>query len=77
MLLATRSIHSWGLAVPLRWVGLDRGGNVIAAQILRPRRFALAPRGACWIVETPLWVDPPAIGERARVVPILAVWPDD
>jgi hypothetical protein len=77
VLLATRSIHGWGLTAPLQWAAIDRGGIVSAGGVLAPRRLTLAPRTVRWIVETPEWLAPAPIGERLRVVPILAVWPDD
>jgi hypothetical protein len=76
-MLATRSIHGWGLGAPLRWLGLDRSGTVVAVGVLHPRRLIQAPQPVRWIVETPEWITPAPIGERARVVPILAAWPDD
>jgi hypothetical protein len=77
LLLHTRSIHGWGLVLPLRWIGLDGIGRVTATGVLRPRRVVRAPQPTCWMAEVPDRVPPPPIGEWLRVVPILAVWPDD
>ena len=77
LLLRTRCIHGWGLVEPVRWIGLDGTGRVIATGVLRPRRVLVAPQPSCWIAEVPDTVPAPSIGEVLRVVPILAVWPDD
>jgi hypothetical protein len=77
VLLATRSIHGWGLTEGVRWVGLDDTGTIVATGILEPRRLCVAPAGVGWMAEVPRWVPPPPLREAAKVVPILAAWPGD
>ena len=77
LLLRTRSIHGWGLVERLHWIGLEAPGRVIATGVLRPRQVVLAPKPTCWIAEVPDMAPQPPIGEVLRVIPILAVWPDD
>jgi len=61
MLLAARSVHSMGMAEPLRVVSLDAAGRVRRVALLVPGRF-FVDWGACWIVELPAEGPAPALG---------------
>ncbi len=77
LLLRARSIHGYGMASDLHWVGLGSGGVVVAVGTLRPRRVLVAPHPVRWVAEVPVSVPPPRVGDRLRAVPILVSWPDD
>ena len=53
LLLATNRAHGFWLRAPIRLVGANRHGEVIAVRILARRRLAHIP-GADWILELPL-----------------------
>ena len=72
-LLRCRSIHTFGMGVPIAVIALDAAGAVIGARVVRPRRIALFPRAA-WVVEAPVR-SLPAVGESTVATPILAGWP--
>ncbi|MBN2113328.1 MAG: DUF192 domain-containing protein [Acidimicrobiia bacterium] len=66
MLLAARSVHSMGMAVPLRVVSLDAAGQVRRVGLLPPGRL-FVDWGASWIVELPVGHRPPAVGMQLEV----------
>jgi hypothetical protein len=74
MLLATRSVHGFGLAHPVAYVALDGDGVVIRSGTLRPRRVVFVRR-AVWMAEYPLGVPAPRAG-ATTAVDRLDVWPD-
>ena len=74
LLLAARSVHAWGMAVPLTVISLDGLGTVRRVARLRPGR-CFFDRGARWIVELPAAWPPPPSGMRLRVRPILGGCP--
>ena len=73
LLLRCRSVHTFGMRSAMSAVAFDRGGVVLRAQVLSPRRV-LWVRRAEWIAEIGFEALPEP-GERAVVTPILATWP--
>lgn len=82
LVLAGRSVHTFGMAAPLGVVFVSGGGRVLAARTLRPGRIA-----TCWqariVLEVPRQVGLPSpgavlvVGRRAGTPspPILVTWP--
>jgi uncharacterized membrane protein (UPF0127 family) len=66
LLLATRSVHGWGMREPLRVVSLDAAGRVRRVAVLPPGRLFVDP-GARWIVELPMSRSAPAEGMTLQV----------
>ena len=66
VLLATRSVHSFGLNTPLRLVGLDKGMRVVGTRRLRPNRIAYIS-GASFILELDEDTTAPRTGTRVEV----------
>ncbi|MFH1330602.1 MAG: hypothetical protein ABIJ48_08145 [Actinomycetota bacterium] len=67
LLLAARSVHSFGMAEPLRVISLDARGRVRRVALLRPGRVFF-DRGACWVVELPACRPAPPVGTALQVV---------
>ena len=58
-MLATRSVHGFGMREPLGVVSLGPDGAVRRAGVLRPGRV-FCDRRACWVIELPPgWPLPP------------------
>jgi hypothetical protein len=74
VLLRARSVHTFGMQVPLTIVSLDAAGVVRRTARLRPRRIFLDLH-ARWIVELPPDRDAPQVGVRLRVRPMLGGCP--
>ncbi len=67
LLLRKRSVHTIGLNTTMWGVGVDSSGTVLAVKKMRPNRFF--HYSACaYVVELPREIDPPAPGDRLRVV---------
>ena len=66
VLLRSSSVHGWGLAQPVRAVGVDGRGFVIQVAVLRRRRF-LRLSGAEWTLELPITDLFPNRGERVAI----------
>ncbi len=75
MMFRTRSLVGFGMSEPLGWFGISTGGLITSSGQLSPHRLVV--RTVQWMVEIPLWVEQPPIGEAAIVIPILTAWPDD
>jgi uncharacterized membrane protein (UPF0127 family) len=69
LLLAARSVHSFGMAEPLRVASLDAGGRVRRVAVLPPRRV-FTDAAAAWMAELPEGVAAPPVG----AVLALRVW---
>ena len=61
LLLRARSVHGFGMRVPLWAVSLDRSGTVRRVARLEPRGLVVDP-GAAWILELPMGRVPPRPG---------------
>ena len=73
LLIRCRSVHTFGMRVPIAAIAIDAAGVVLWSGILLPRRVVAVPRAA-WFAETAAG-PVPAAGERMEVAPILAGWP--
>ena len=67
MLLPVRSIHTWGMRQPIRVIGIDASGVVIATAVVGPRSV-VRWTAARWILEVPEEVPPPPIGHACTVL---------
>jgi len=67
LLLAARSVHSFGMAEPLRVISLDAFGRVRRVARLLPGRVFFDP-GARWVVELPAGRPAPPVGMALQVV---------
>lgn len=68
VLLAGRSVHGFGLDRPLRVVGLDPRGTVVAVRRLNPRRIVFVAR-AVYLLELPEPVGSGVVaGQQATVL---------
>ncbi len=72
LLLAGRSVHGVGMRRSLWAVGLSADGTVVAVSRLAPWRVVSFRRPVVAVLELPLDVDPPRLGERL-VLPISAL----
>jgi hypothetical protein len=70
VLLAARSIHTFGVRSPLAAAGLDRAGTVIWSRAVPPGRV-VATRAA-WVLELAAGRNRPRPGWRLDARPILA-----
>lgn len=61
LLIETSSVHSIGMGRPFRAVALDEALTVVAVAVVEPWRV-VSFRGARFIMELPLDVDPPRVG---------------
>ena len=68
VLLWTASIHTFGLAEPIRVVRLSDEGVVEALDVV-PRRRIHRRGGSGWILEMPVSVDPPERGTKVMALP--------
>ena len=68
VLLPTGAVHGRGVASPIRVVGIDLNGTVVAVQVLDPGRF-LWMAGAAWVLEMPTDDDPPAVDMVLSIYP--------
>ena len=66
ILLETSSVHSFGMASPLRLVGLDADMTVQENRALDPNRIAYL-RGSRFVLELPLEEDYPEEGAQLAV----------
>jgi len=67
VLLPVRSIHTWGMRQPIRVIGIDASGVVIATAVVGPRSV-VRWKVARWILELPEGVPPPPIGHACTVL---------
>ncbi len=63
LLLRARSIHTWGMRVPIWAAALDSDGVAIRVALLEPGRLLIVPK-ATWILELPIECHPPEPGTR-------------
>jgi hypothetical protein len=66
LLLASRSVHGWGMKEPLRVVSLDAAGRVRRVAFLAPGRV-FCDAGARWIIELPVSRPAPQVGMMLRL----------
>jgi hypothetical protein len=67
ILLRKRAVHTFGMNTMLWGVGVDSSGTVLAVKKMRPNRFF--HYSACaYVMELPREIEPPAPGDRLRVV---------
>lgn len=68
VLMRTATVHSWGIDEPLLLVGINSLGEVVALEVLRPRRMTRLRR-AMWTLELPLSDEVPELGGRIQIYP--------
>ncbi|MCI0543947.1 MAG: hypothetical protein L0Z49_05810 [Actinobacteria bacterium] len=66
ILIATRSVHGFGVGRPILAVGLDSGLRVVVIRDLPPGRIVWS-RGVRWWLELPADAEPPAVGRVLEV----------
>lgn len=67
LLLETRSVHGFGMRVPVRAVAITPGMRVSAVRWLLPGRVLFFPR-ARFVLELPAWQSPPPVGSILVIV---------
>lgn len=67
LLMAGSSAHSFGMAEPLRVVGIGAEGRILSSVWLAPSRVVWI-RGSRWILELPATHPPPPHGASVRGV---------
>ncbi|HEX9978212.1 MAG TPA: hypothetical protein VGB41_06235 [Acidimicrobiia bacterium] len=72
LLIRCRSVHTFGMWVPIAAIAIDAAGVVLWSGVLPPRRVVAVPRAA-WFAETAAGLVP-AVGEQVETAPILAGW---
>lgn len=71
LVIASWSVHTFGMREPLWVVGLDRRGTVVVVRRLLPGRVLMA--GAIrTILELPHEWPPPELGDRVALLPLAA-----
>lgn len=66
LLMATSSVHGWGMRRPFRAIGLTSDLVVVAQATVRPWRMVWF-RGCSYVVEMPLEVEPPPAGAQMEL----------